>query len=83
MRLSYSPTALKKLKRIAVKDLPKVYRKIQQLKVDPLAGKRLQGEYNGEYALRAWPLRIIYTFDPTDQLIQIEDIDYRGSVYKN
>ncbi len=83
MKIILSPRAAKKYKRIGAKDKPKVDRKIEFLARDPLAGKALQGEYQGEYAFRAWPLRIIYIFDPDKQIIQIEDIDYRGDVYKN
>lgn len=83
MKVILSPCASKQYKKIGSKDRPKVDRKIYLLSKDPHMGKSLQGEYEGEHTLRAWPLRIIYTFDPIEQLIQIEDIDYRGNVYKN
>lgn len=83
MKIVLSPRAVKQYNKIGSKDRQKVNRKIGLLSRDPLIGKTLQGEYKGEYSLRAWPLRIIYTFDPDEQIIQIEDIDYRGDVYKN
>ncbi len=83
MKVVLSPRASKQYNKIGTKDRPKVDRKINLLVKNPLLGKRLQGEYQGEYCVRAWPLRIIYSFDPADQVIQIEDIDYRGDVYKN
>ena len=83
MKIILSPRAAKQYKKIGAKDKPKVDRKIDLLVKDPLSGKALQGEYKGEYTLRVWPLRIIYIFDPDQQIIQIEDIDYRGSVYNN
>jgi len=83
MKIILSPLAAKKYKRIGVKDKPKIDRKIEFLAKNPLAGKALQGAYEGEYSLRAWPLRIIYIFDPSEQSIQIENIEYRGQVYKN
>ncbi|OGG28140.1 hypothetical protein A3A64_03135 [Candidatus Gottesmanbacteria bacterium RIFCSPLOWO2_01_FULL_48_11] len=83
MKVILSPRAKKQYKRIGAKDRPKIARKINLLAKNPLEGKRLEGEYKGEYSLRVWPLRIIYTFNPDQQVIEIEDIDYRGSVYKN
>lgn len=78
MEIILSPRAAKQYKKIGAKD-----RKIDLLASDPHMGKALQGEYAGEYSIRAWPLRIIYTFDSENQIIQIENIDYRGSIYKN
>ena len=83
MNIVLSPLAVRKYKRIGTKERPKVNRKIDLLSKNPFLGKALQGEYKGIYSLRAWPLRIIYTFDPPEQIIQIVDIDYRGDVYKN
>lgn len=83
MKIILSPRAAKNYKRIGVKDKPKVDRKIEFLAKNPLAGKALRGDYEGEYTLRVWPLRIIYIFDPSEQIIQIENIEYRGRVYKN
>lgn len=83
MEIILSPRAAKQYKKIGAKDRPKIDRKIDLLASDPHMGKALQGEYAGEYSIRAWPLRIIYTFDSVNQIIQIENIDYRGSIYKN
>lgn len=83
MKIVLSPLAAKKYKRIGSKEQPKVDRKIDLLSKNPFLGKALQGEYKGEYSLRAWPLRIIYTFDSSQHVIQIIDIDFRGNVYKN
>lgn len=83
MELIFEDEALKRLKRIGAKDREKVLRKIPQLKSHPLLGKSLQGSHRGQYSFRAWPLRIIYTFDSVSQIIRIITIDYRGSVYKN
>lgn len=83
MKIVLSPLAVKKYKRIGSKQRPKVDRKIDLLSKNPFLGKALQDEYKGEYSLRAWPLRIIYTFDSSQQVIQIIDIDFRGNVYKN
>jgi len=82
MELQYRLSASKQLKEIGVKDLKKVQRKIRFLLDNPLEGKLLQGELKGYRSLRAWPLRIIYTFDSNSKMITIETVDYRGDVYK-
>jgi mRNA-degrading endonuclease RelE of RelBE toxin-antitoxin system len=81
MELFYKDEAIKQLKRIGQKDKQKVKRKIESIKANPLMGKRLQGEHLGEYSVRSWPLRIIYTFDAKAKSIEIITVDYRGSVY--
>lgn len=81
MRLLYKDEAVRHLKKINPSDLKKVFRKIQRLKTDPLLGKPLHGEYEGQYTLRAWPLRIIYTYERKTKTVEIITIDYRGSVY--
>ncbi len=82
MEIIYTSEALKNLKQIGAKDLPKIRRKILTLESNPQSGKLLQGKFNCYRCLRAWPLRIIYTFDSNSQIITIETVDYRGVVYK-
>ncbi len=81
MKVIFSPLAIKKLKKIGPAEKIKALKKIEQLKTLPITGKQLQGEFSGIKSLRAWPLRILYTFDPQNQTIKIITIDYRGSVY--
>lgn len=83
MDLILSPSAIKQLKKIGPSDKFKVDRKINSLLANPLAGKAMKGEYFGKRSLKAWPLRIIYSFNSDTQMIQIIAIDYRGDVYKN
>ena len=83
MKLVFKDEAIKRLKRIGSADKIKAKRKIYSLLSDPFQGKMLVGKLKGFRSVKAWPLRIIYCFDPVDQIIQIETIDYRGSVYKN
>lgn len=83
MKLVLKDEAVKRLKRIGAAEKLKAKKKVYGLLADPFQGKVLTGKLKGFRSLRAWPLRIIYTFDPVDQIIQIETIDYRGNVYKN
>lgn len=82
MELIYKNEALKQLKRIGDRDKPKAQHKLEMIKNNPLVGKQLQGEYLGLRSLRAWPLRIFYTFNPGSQIIEIIAIKYRGGAYK-
>ena len=83
MEIIISPTAAKHLHKIDPRDKKKAIKKIDSLLLSPLTGKLLQGEHAGQRSLRAWPLRIIYIFEPQSQTIKIVDVDYRGNVYKN
>lgn len=38
----------------------RVLQKIAALKLRPFSGKKLQGDLGGRYAIRIWPLRVIY-----------------------
>jgi len=82
MEIRYKPEAIKQLKKIGAKDKNKVRRKIESLDANPFGGKLLQGQLKDIRSLRAWPLRIIYTFDSKSKIITIETVDYRGDVYK-
>lgn len=83
MKLVYKDEAAKRLKKIGATEKIKAKRKIMSLLTDPLAGKTLEGKLKGLRSIKAWPLRILYTFDPDKQTIQIETIDYRGDIYKS
>jgi len=83
MKLLFKDEAIKRLKRIGKAEKDKAKKKIYNLLSDPFQGKILEGKLKGFRSVKAWPLRIVYSFDPVDQIIQIETIDYRGSVYKN
>ena len=82
MNIVYTPEAFKNLKKVGAKDLSKIKRKINTLHNNPLAGNLLQGKFEGLRCLRAWPLRIIYTYNPKEKIITVETVEYRGDVYK-
>ena len=82
MEIVFKDSARKALRKIGSNDIIKVKKKLELLSSSPLAGKMLSGEFYGVRSLRAWPLRILYTFDPDKQVIIIEAIEYRGQVYK-
>lgn len=72
------------------KDLAKLPKNIQlkilssftRLKRHPLAGIKLPGELRNYYKLRVGDYRIIYSFNPKQNLIQVVKIEHRQGVYK-
>ncbi|MBI5465580.1 type II toxin-antitoxin system RelE/ParE family toxin, partial [Candidatus Gottesmanbacteria bacterium] len=78
MQVFYKTEAVKTLKNLNSAERRKVKRKIESLLSDPLAGKKLKGEFLGLRSFKAWPLRIIYFFDSKSQTITIVTVDYRG-----
>lgn len=82
MEIRYKAEAIKQLQKIGSKDKKKAKKKLELLISNPFEGKPLQGQLKGLRSLRAWPLRIIYTYDKKHNLIIIETVDYRGDVYK-
>lgn len=45
--------------------------------------KRLSGELKGSYRLRLGDMRIIYSVDEEKNIVYIENIGFRGDVYKS
>lgn len=82
MRVEYSETARKQLKRLPRDKQIKVLQKIEKLKNDPYAGKKLKGEFEGLRSLKTWPYRIIYRYLPQEKLLFINVIQHRQKVYK-
>jgi mRNA-degrading endonuclease RelE of RelBE toxin-antitoxin system len=82
MELLFTPIALKRLKTIGPKDRQKAKRKIEAIKSDPMIGIPLKGALAGKRKLVAWPLRVIYSFNPQKQQVIIEAVEYRGRVYR-
>lgn len=82
MEIVYKNEAIKNLKILTSSDKQKAKKKIESLQGSPLEGKKLKGEFSGLRSIRAWPLRIIYSFDPRAKIITIITVDFRGNVYK-
>ena len=82
MRVEYSNTAAKQLKKLPKEKQLKVLQTIEKLKNDPYSGKKLKGEFEDLRSLKVWPYRIIYRFLPQDKLLFINVIQHRQRVYK-
>ena len=60
-----------------------IKKKLNQLQYFPAVAnlKKLQGSLADYYRLRIGDIRVIFHVDTTNQLIEIDTIDYRGNVY--
>jgi mRNA interferase RelE/StbE len=82
MKVNYSKTSLKQLKNLPRTKQIEVLKKIEKLKYDPYAGKKLKGALNNFISLKVWPYRIIYQYSDRDKVIFINAIQHRQGVYK-
>jgi mRNA interferase RelE/StbE len=49
---------------------------------DPHIGKKLEGNYEGQWSLRVWPYRIIYEIHERKLIVLIIRVGHRQGVYK-
>jgi mRNA interferase RelE/StbE len=86
MKVKYSKTALKFLKKLDKKSLLRITMAIEGLKEDPPRGdiKQMRGYQDDRKRLRVGDWRIIYRYDFEQQLviIYVIDIGNRGDIYK-
>ncbi|MEA3273435.1 MAG: type II toxin-antitoxin system RelE/ParE family toxin [Patescibacteria group bacterium] len=81
-QIRFKPKAEKELAKLPQKNRIKINLTIAQLINNPLAGKKLQGEYANYYSLRVWPYRVIYTIIKKQLLIVVIYIGHRQGIYK-
>jgi len=82
MEIGFSRPAQKSLRRFPKNKQFQLIQKISLLKNNPLAGKKLKGEWQGFYSLRIWPYRLLYGLDLKNKFIKIHKIEHRQGVYK-
>lgn len=49
---------------------------------NPFLGKKLEGDYKGNWSFRVWPYRIIYRIENKKMIVLIVKVGHRGGVYK-
>ncbi len=72
----------------ALDNLPETFRvKIvhvfREMESNPFFGKKLSGTKKGQYSVRIWPYRIIYSIEKKQLIIIAIDIGHRQGIYKN
>lgn len=86
MRIEYqielSRNAQKELANIPETFRSKVTDLINKIANAPFAGKKLKGEYDGYWSMRAWPYRVIYKIKELEVVIFIIKIRHRKDVYR-
>ena len=82
MKVEYSHTAEKQIRKLPKVKQIKVLKTIQKLKNDPYAGKKLKGEFENLRSLKIWPYRIIYRYISQEKIIFINVVSHRQGAYK-
>lgn len=75
-------SAVKALKKIALKDRERVISAIDALAINPAAGGVLKGEFAGLRRLRVGDYRIVYEVNDGELLVLVIRIGHRGGVYR-
>lgn len=81
MQVAYSKDALKQIEKLPKTEAIKVFKKIEIIKQNPFYGKKLEGEFLEMRSVRAWPYRIIYSFNAEEGLV-ILAVKHRQGAYK-
>lgn len=76
------PKAEKQLSKLQRKDQERISAVIDSLGEDPFIGKKLEGDLDGYYAVRAWPYRIVYEIERKIVTVTIVAIGHRKDVYE-
>jgi len=75
-------SAVKALKKIALKDRERVISAIDALAINPAAGGVLKGEFAGLRRLRVGDYRIVYEVNDGELLVLVIRIGHRLGVYR-
>lgn len=82
MRVILSKETLKQYNHLPQSEQSKIKKKLLSLEQSPNLGKKLAGELSEKRALRAWPYRIIYSVNDTEQRVGVSSILHRQRAYK-
>jgi len=82
MVVSFSETAEKQYAKLPKPERKKIDRKIELLQLRPISGKKLKGDLQEQYSLKAWPYRILYAVDTKKKILYVLSILHRQGVYK-
>jgi len=74
--------ARKNLERIDARYRKRIMPVLASLAQNPYIGKKLEGEYKGEWSYTVWPYRIIYRIRARELIVLIIRIRHRQGAYK-
>lgn len=72
----------KDLKKLSSIYRQKVVRSLDLLATTPFLGDKMSGEFIGSYRIKIPPIRIIYSVDRQNKIIQVRAIGHRQGIYK-
>ena len=77
----YVPTCVRKV----VKKFPqdwqlKIMGKLRELETNPYLGVHMQGRYSYERKIVIRPYRIVYFFNESKRVVEVEEIERRGNM---
>ncbi len=74
--------AQKEMEKIPRRDQLRIREAIRSLELDPFQGKQLRAEYEGKWAVRVWPYRIMYIIEKNIVTVTVFRIAHRKDVYR-
>lgn len=80
-QVSIKPNAEKELKKLPKKDYYRILSAFAVLSNNPFIGKKMKGEYDGQYNYRVWPYRIVYEIHKKELVILVITVSHRQGVY--
>jgi len=80
MDIIVTPQAEKQYNKLPNSEQRKIKKKILLLEHDQTAGKKLMGAFSEVYSLRAWPYRILYYINTSQNTVYIVTIAHRQGV---
>lgn len=75
------PSAQKELNKLPQKDYYRALAVFSVIAANPFAGKKLEGKRAGQWSVRVWPYRIIYSIYKKELLIIVVAIGHRRGIY--
>jgi len=82
MQVFITPEAKKQYRRLPLNQKAKIKKKLNLIKQNAFACKKLAGKLNHLRSTKAWPYRIIYWINTTHHKIWIVSILHRQGAYR-
>ena len=82
IEIRWEKRALKELRSLPEKEKARIFKAVDGLRSNPLAGRPLAAEWRGVRRLRVSSYRVIYAFDGTTLRIAIVRVGHRRNVYR-
>ena len=80
-QLRIKPSAEKELNKLPQKDYCRALAAFSVIANNPFAGKKLEGKRAGQWSVRIWPYRIIYSIYKKELLVFVIAVGHRKEIY--